>query len=161
MSLISRIGKFFGGHFAPDNTVVPVLNSGRFNRLAGPGHFYVKPIVEKTLEPISLGLQVGKFTFEDVLSKDNIPFQMQITILFRFDPTLPDKRVLPQLVRLTLSMLEMDMGVNVLEAEPLGAERYAAEGSQLSMVGDWQVAVLVRRATAADVEAVFTVPVGE
>ena len=66
-----------------------------------------------------------------------------------------------QVVRLTMAMQDMDMGVNVLEAEPLDADSYGAEGSTLSMVGDWKVTVMVRRATAADVEAVFTVPVGE
>lgn len=66
-----------------------------------------------------------------------------------------------QLVRLSLSMLEMDMGVNVFQAEPLDAAQYEVEAGQFSMVGDWQVKVLVRRATAPDVEAVFTVPVGE
>ncbi len=101
MSMISRIGKFFGGHFAPDNTVVPILSYGRFNRLAGPGHFYVKPMIEKTLNPIGLGIQVGNFKFDDVLSKDNIPFKMEMTVLFKFDPSLPHPSSLPQLVRLS------------------------------------------------------------
>jgi copper transport protein len=66
-----------------------------------------------------------------------------------------------QLVRLTFTMLEMDMGTNTLEAAPAGAGGYAAAGSPLSMVGDWQVTVTVRRAGLRDVAAVFRVPVGE
>jgi hypothetical protein len=34
-------------------------------------------------------------------------------------------------------------------------------GSALSVIGDWQVRVLVRRSNADDVEATFDVPVAE
>jgi len=68
--------------------------------------------------------------------------------------------VAPQLVRLTFTMLTMDMGQSVLEADALDGV-FTVTGNPLSMVGDWQVVVLVRRAGAEDVTAVFRVPVGE
>ncbi|MEI7770569.1 MAG: copper resistance protein CopC [Chloroflexales bacterium] len=82
----------------------------------------------------------------------------------RFRVTVTDQGGAPvatQLVRLTLAMLEMDMGTNQLVATPEALSSYAVSGAPLSIVGDWQVTVTVRRAGVRDVEAVFTVPVGE
>lgn len=82
----------------------------------------------------------------------------------RFQVTVTDvadQAVAIQLVRLTFEMVEMDMGVNELLAEAQGNTLFVTTGSPLSMVGDWQVRVLVRRANADDVEADFRVPVGE
>lgn len=82
----------------------------------------------------------------------------------RFQVVVTDQSGAPlaiQLVRLTFAMLAMDMGMNELVAEPEGQTGFVATGTPLSMVGDWQVRVLVRRADAADVEASFVVPVGE
>ena len=101
MKIISRVGKFFGRRFAPDNTVIPVLRYERFNRLAGPGHFQIKPLLESTLDPISLGIRIGEFKFEDVLSQDNIAFSMRMTVLYKFDPQTANEKALPQLVRLS------------------------------------------------------------
>ncbi len=106
MSFTSRVGKFFGGRFAPDNTVVPVMRYEQFHRLAGPGIFHIKPMMETTLEPVSLGIRIGEFKFEDVLSHDNIPFSMRMTVLFKFDPEATHEKMLPQLVRLSPRILE-------------------------------------------------------
>ncbi len=69
--------------------------------------------------------------------------------------------VVIQLARLTFAMREMNMGENVLEASADAEGSVTLSGSPLSMVGDWQITVLVRRAGLADVTAVFDVPVGE
>lgn len=66
-----------------------------------------------------------------------------------------------QLVRLNFTMREMDIGERVLEALPDSDGSVRLSGSPLSMVGDWQITVLVRRAGFADVTTVFAVPVGE
>lgn len=82
----------------------------------------------------------------------------------RFAVTVRDSAgqiVTPQLVRLTFAMREMDMGESVLEAQPAAGEPITLSGTPLSMVGDWQITVLVRRAGLQDVTAVFEVPVGE
>jgi nitrogen fixation protein FixH len=82
----------------------------------------------------------------------------------RFRVTVTDKGGAPvetQLVRLSFMMLEMDMGTNQLVATPEARASYAVSGAPLSMIGKWQVTVTVRRAGVRDVEAVFTVPVGE
>jgi nitrogen fixation protein FixH len=66
-----------------------------------------------------------------------------------------------QLVRLSFEMLAMDMGTTQLAATPEAQAGYTAQGAPLSMVGDWKITVTVRRAGAHDVQAEFTVPVGE
>lgn len=66
-----------------------------------------------------------------------------------------------QLARLTFAMREMEMGENVREAPADANGRVTLSGGSLSMVGDWQITVLVRRAGLADVTAVFDVPVAE
>ncbi len=82
----------------------------------------------------------------------------------RFQVTVTDAAGQPvetQIVRLTFAMQEMDMGENVLEAPPSGGAAFVVTGSPLSMVGQWQVTVLVRRAGLEDVSVDFVVPVGE
>lgn len=73
--------------------------------------------------------------------------------------TLEGQPLDAQLVRLTIQMITMDMGVSTLDPTPLGNGHYIGEGSLLSMVGDWRVQVLVRRIDADDVVADFIVPV--
>jgi hypothetical protein len=45
--------------------------------------------------------------FEDVLSQDNIPFTMQMTVLFKFEPRLAPQMVAAQLVRAPASLLKV------------------------------------------------------
>jgi copper transport protein len=76
----------------------------------------------------------------------------------RFSVTVTDANGQPiaaQLVRLTFTMPAMDMGVNQLVATPTPPTTYEADGNPLSMVGEWDVAILVRRADAPDVTATF------
>ena len=104
--LLGKIGRFFGIYFAPDNHLVPVLRLGRFHRLETPGFFPVIPLIEEALPPVNFGVQVGDFMFEDVLSQDNIPFTIRMTVLFKFDAreALPD--VAAQLVQVEPYVLQ-------------------------------------------------------
>jgi hypothetical protein len=104
-TLAQSFGKFIGIRFAPDNQIVPVLRWKRFNRIQKGGYFWINPLVEETLLPISVGLQVGNFILGEVLSADNIPFTVKLTVLFQFDPGLPTTQVLAQVVRLPTSRL--------------------------------------------------------
>lgn len=101
--LTAKLGSLLGIHFTPDNHVVPVLRFGRFSRVQYPGHFWCIPVIEETLLPVNVGLQVGNFKFDEVLSRDNIPFTMCLTVLFQFNPALPPLNVLAQMVRLPLT----------------------------------------------------------
>lgn len=103
---MNRFNKVTGLHFAPDNHVVPILRLGQFHRVEKAGYFWINPFIEKTLPPISTGLQVGSYTFDEVLSQDNIPFSISLTVLFQFDPQLPTLATLAQLVRLSSRTLQ-------------------------------------------------------
>ena len=65
-----------------------------------------------------------------------------------------------QLVRLTIEMLTMDIGVTRLDPTPQGQGRYVGAGNLLSMIGEWRVRVLVRRMDVEDVELEVVVSVG-
>jgi regulator of protease activity HflC (stomatin/prohibitin superfamily) len=99
-AFIQSVGKFIGIRFAPDNQIVPVLRLEQFNRIHKGGYFWINPLIEETLPPLSVGLQVGNFTLKEVLSADNIPFTLKLTVLFQFDPNLPPSTVLAQVVRI-------------------------------------------------------------
>ena len=103
--LISALGRMIGIHFTPDNHVTPVLRMERFNRVKGPGFFWIIPIFERALPSVNTGLRVANFAFDEVLSRDNIAFNFHITVLFSFEPMLPLKEVTAQLVRASEDML--------------------------------------------------------
>lgn len=87
---IIKVVKYFGSklgyHFTPDNTVVPVLYLEQFSHFAGPGRFYTKPGVETTLPAITVGFRTGRYTLREVVSRDNICFEMDVVVRFLYDP---------------------------------------------------------------------------
>ena len=65
-----------------------------------------------------------------------------------------------QRVQLTLTMLDMVMGQREVNLQNAGQGRYVAQGSYLSMTGNWQADVAVRRA-GSDEQASFNLRVGQ
>lgn len=98
-NLFATLGRLSGIHFSPDNHVVPILRWGRYHHVKEPGFFWVIPLIEQTLPPIKTGLQVGNFTFEEVLTKNNVPFKVHLTVLYNFSPNLAHDSAKPMLVR--------------------------------------------------------------
>ncbi|MCB8983386.1 MAG: SPFH domain-containing protein [Ardenticatenaceae bacterium] len=105
-SMIQFFGRCVGKQLAPDNCVVPILRLDRFHRLGGPGYFQINPFMERTLSPVSVGLRVGEFSFQEVQSQDNIPFDIKLTVLYQFVPDGLDARVISQIVRLEPRKIE-------------------------------------------------------
>jgi copper transport protein len=106
--------------------------------------------------------------FDQTQHVDDLHVRLQVTPASisrnEFRVTVADTDGQPveaQLVRLEIDMIDMDMGETRLELPPSGPGEYSATASPLSMVGEWRITVLVRRADADDVRAVFTVPVGQ
>jgi regulator of protease activity HflC (stomatin/prohibitin superfamily) len=97
--LIKAVGRALGIGFTPDNHVTPVLRLGRYHRVAGTGYFWITPLFERTLPAVKTSLHVANFVFDEVLSKDNIPFKIQLTVLFTFQPNEADQNAVPQLVQ--------------------------------------------------------------
>ena len=141
--LVQVIGKIIGFRFAPDNHVVPVLQLERFNRIESPGYFWINPLLAETLSPISIGLRVGSFTFREVLSWDNIPFTINLTVLYQFDPSLPPTKTLAQLVRLPAKTLQ-DI---VEDYASQGLRRLASEFKSELLAGNSAMTLIERDLT--------------
>ncbi|UCG12375.1 MAG: hypothetical protein JSU72_18065, partial [Deltaproteobacteria bacterium] len=105
--LFRVLGLAIGIRFAPDNHVVPVLRLERYHRVEGPGFFRVDPLRERTLPPVKTSIHIGNFAFEEVLSRDNIPFRVTMTVLFTFDPGCVPKSTAAVLVRGGGSLFQM------------------------------------------------------
>ncbi len=97
--LIQALGKLVGIYFTPDNHTTPILRLGRYHRVKGPGLLWIIPFFEKVLPPVKTSIHVGTFFFEEVQSQDNIPFTIQITVLFTFQPDRARKAAAAQLVK--------------------------------------------------------------
>lgn len=125
-------------------------------------------MIVPTVTPAPTRTSVPSQPFDQTQSVADLQIRLAVTPASigenRFQIAVTDQTGAPvatQLVRLTFEMVEMDMGTNELVAEAQEQTLFVTTGSPLSMVGDWQVRVLVRRADADDVEASFVVPVGE
>lgn len=97
--LLIVIGRWFGFYFAPDNHVLPVLRLGRFRCVKDAGIRWIIPVLEQALPPVKTSLHVGNFLFEQVMSRDNIPFEIQMTVLFTFKPAAARQEALAVLTR--------------------------------------------------------------
>lgn len=103
--LRAAIGRLMPIHFAPDNHVRPVFRFGLYNRVRGPGFVWIIPVIEEARPVVKTSIYVGKFLFEDVMSRDNIPFRVQMTVLAGFDPDAALKRAAAVLVRAGESLI--------------------------------------------------------
>jgi regulator of protease activity HflC (stomatin/prohibitin superfamily) len=141
--LVQLVGKAIGFRFAPDNHVVPVLRLAQYHRLQNAGYFWVNPFLAETLAPISIGLRVADFKFNEVLSQDNIPFTINLTVLYQFDPHLPPRKTLAQLVRLPADTLQ-DIVKN-----------YASQGLR-RLASDYQAEALTGSSAMTHIECDLT-----
>ena len=97
--LYQILGKILGIYFTPDNQVTPVMRLGRYHRVEQPGFFWKMPLFEQALPPVKTGIHVGNFSFEEVLTKNNVPFKLQMTVLFTFNPNSALKSAAAELVQ--------------------------------------------------------------
>ena len=96
---IMRILKFFC--IARDNYRVAVLGPEGFRRLEGPGHFWLKPLETLGL-PIKITPSWYHFTLEEVFCRDNVPVDIDVTVVCKFDPAMiTDRSMLSQFAQFT------------------------------------------------------------
>lgn len=98
MSFISRVGTLFGERVAPQNTVIPILRYERYHRFEDPGKFYISPMIERSLQPIDTSLKSLRFSFKDIFNKDNLPYNFELTLLYRFTPQTASHKYQGELV---------------------------------------------------------------
>lgn len=104
-ALLRSLAKAVGLHFVKENHVAPVIRLGMYRGVRGPGFVWITPIIESLGDLIDVGIRFTQFDFEQVLTKDSIPLDFKITILYSFDPALPTHKVAAQLVRQPRSVL--------------------------------------------------------
>lgn len=97
--VLSSLAKLIGVHFVPANYVAPVFRLGTYNRVCGPGFFWVIPILESVGQPIKSGFRFTSLKVPGALSKDGIPIDIDLEVFFRFDPERTQRQIAEQLVR--------------------------------------------------------------
>ena len=114
-----------------------------------PGHI-VRQDWQRRMGPLDLRLTMSP-------TDDIGGVVFDVTLLARNGQSVPTGST----VSLYMRMVDHDMGLSDMSAEPLGAGRYAAAGL-VSMAGDWQVQVTVRPPASAALRATvdFTADTG-
>lgn len=84
--------------FTPDNHLTPIFRYKLYDRLAEPGYSNINRFVEAAYPPIKTSIRVAHFHFDEALSRDSIPMEIDLTVLFKFDPRGIDRKVAAQFV---------------------------------------------------------------
>lgn len=86
LRLLLKYGKWFGAGFVPDNTLQVIYENGLYAGVRGPGQFRYNRITETLGPQISIAAQRRNFVFTELLSADNLPMTVRLSILFNYDP---------------------------------------------------------------------------
>ena len=97
--IVISLAKLIGVHFVEENHVAPVFRLGMYNRVCGPGFFWVIPILESVGQPVKSGFRFTSLNVPGALSSDSIPIDIDLKIFFRFDPERTKRQIAAQLVR--------------------------------------------------------------
>ena len=98
--ILISLARLIGIHFVPENYVAPVFRLGMYDRVRGPGFFWVIPILESVGQPVKSGFRFTGLNVPGALSSDSIPIDIDLAIYFRFDPERTRRRIAAQLVRM-------------------------------------------------------------
>lgn len=126
-SLVMWFLGLFGFVFTQDNQVTPVIRLGRYSHTLGPGLRWKAPLFERALDPIKTGIRVANFNFKEVLSRDNIPYSVQMTVLYTFNPNKAEKVAAAQLVKVEETLLKAIVRDYTNQGLRRLAARYGAE----------------------------------
>ncbi len=103
--ILTSLARLIGVHFVQENYVAPVFRLGMYNRVGGPGFFWVIPILENVGQPVKSGFRFTSLKVSGALSKDSIPIDVDLELFFRFDPERTQRRIAAQLVRVPEDVL--------------------------------------------------------
>lgn len=81
-----RIGGLFGLFFVPDMHLRVVRRMGRYLGARDAGFHFHNRLLERLGPELSLRAQRQEHKFEQLMSRDGLPFTMYVSILFNFDP---------------------------------------------------------------------------
>ncbi len=101
------LARLIGFHFVPENHKAAITRFGMYHRARGPGFVRVAPLIEKVENLVKLGVRLTTFTARQVFSSDGIPFDVELTVRYSFDPDSTSSRpIAAQLVRQPDHILE-------------------------------------------------------
>lgn len=100
------LARLIGFHFVPENYKAAVMRLGMYNRACGPGFVWVAPFFEGVENFVKIGMRFATFKVKQVLSRDGIPLDFDLMVLYRFDPDATIRPIAAQLVRVTDRVLE-------------------------------------------------------
>jgi hypothetical protein len=96
--LAYRLALFFGRplglRWVGDNQLGAVYRWERYDRLCGPGFFWIKPLTESVKYVVSLNPDFISTSFPSVFARDGVQLAMDVALAFTFDPRpLPHEKV--------------------------------------------------------------------
>jgi hypothetical protein len=86
LRLLLKFGNWFGAGFVPDMTVQVIYSNGLYAGVRGPGRFRYNRFTETLGPQVPIGAQRRPFHFTDMLSQDNLPIAVRLSVLFSYDP---------------------------------------------------------------------------
>lgn len=91
--------------FVPENHVRVIMRDNVFYDIVPAGYYRIHRW-KNTLGPeISIGLRVAELDGVRCFSRDGVPVKLKGRVLFRFDPNLCDRTILPEIVQLPGAVL--------------------------------------------------------
>lgn len=97
--ILNSLARLIGIHFVQENHVAPVFRLGMYNRVRGPGFFWIIPVLESVGQPVPSGFRFASLSVSGTLSRDSIPIDIDLAVFFRFDPAQTLRQIAAQLVR--------------------------------------------------------------
>ncbi len=109
------VAHLVGKTIPPDQAVV-ILREGQPARVAGGGWVKLNSLDETFGPTLSVAPQLRDFFFENVRSKDSVPFQVRVEVEYWFDPALlpPDKAPMFTYRYATMSRQQLERRVSLI-----------------------------------------------
>ena len=104
--LLKTVSRFSLIKFIGDNETLPVMRFNRLHRFANGRFALIIPLIEEALPPVKTSIRVGAFRFTDIHTADGIPFDIKVTVLFKFDPEAIPTTIAAQLITAPAGTLE-------------------------------------------------------
>ncbi|MFZ1396724.1 MAG: SPFH domain-containing protein [Candidatus Promineifilaceae bacterium] len=103
--ILKAVSRFSFIKFIGDNETMPVMRFKRLHRFANGRFTFIWPFIEDAKPAIKTSLRVGALHFHDIHTADGIPFTIQFTVLYKFDPEAIGRPIAAQLIEAPVGTL--------------------------------------------------------
>ena len=76
----------FGLRWVPDNHLGAVYRMEMYNRVRGPGFFWITPLIERVRQRIRVSPDFMATTIENLQTQDGVELKVQVALAYTFDP---------------------------------------------------------------------------